>query len=122
MNSAGMEPYAYYRIIDMISREGIDVASLGKFTGFSNDKLVQLLEYCNDEIIGLDPNVYFRNTKRDDKQGKEQGDSGKLLKCPVCGKLVSNAVSEWMVVQYEGEQEPVLTCKYCGGVYEENYI
>lgn len=119
VGSVAMEKYAYYRIIQMLHR-GIDIITIYKLTGFSLKTIERLLEYYNDEIKGIKAKDYFSEYQNEDISidGNKEG----YMQCPVCHKFVSVSACEWIVVQYEDSQTPILVCKYCGGKNEKNYI
>ena len=119
--SAGMEMYAYNRILKMFA-SGVDINTIVQLTGFSREKIFELLDYYNDEIIGLNPNVYFSTPTENELDVKNSYGKIKYYNCPVCNKLITTEASEWVVVMYEDSEIPVLACKYCGGVYAEGYI
>lgn len=119
--SVSMEKYAYNRIIKMFSM-GVDINTIKHLTGFSVDKIFALREEYNDEVVGLNPNVYFSRGAESKESGVNTYEEKKYINCPICNKLVTTEASEWVVVLYEDSQSPVLACKYCGGVYAENNI
>lgn len=121
INSVSMEKYAYYRIIQFIDRN-VDVITLNKLTGFSVSTVERLLEYYNDEIKGLNPNDYFNQSVFELEDVNIETKKNNYIKCPICHKLVSADAREWIVVQYEDIDEPVLCCRYCGGHNEKNNI
>ena len=81
-----------------------------------------LLEYYNDEIKGLNPNDYFNQSVFELEDVNIETKKNNYIKCPICHKLVSADAREWIVVQYEDIDEPVLCCRYCGGHNEKNNI
>ena len=119
--SVSMEKYAYNRIIKMFSM-GVDINTIKHLTGFSVDKIFALREEYNDEVVGLNPNVYFSRDAESKESGMNTYEEKKYINCPICNRLVTTEASEWVVVLYEDSQSPVLACKYCGGVYAENNI
>ena len=121
VGSVAMERYAANRIVKMIAR-GIDLNTIMKLTGFGMNKVFDLQEYYNVEVKELNPSDYFSTSEAycDEMQYTEEKVS--YLKCPVCQRLVTAEAKEWVVVTYENSQKPVLSCRYCGGVYEESSI
>ena len=119
--SVSMEKYAYNRIIKMFSL-GVDINTIKHLTGFSVDKIFKLLEYYNDEMVVINPNVYFSVPNEDGEDAESHLGKIKYINCPVCNKLVTTEAEEWVVVTYEDDPTPMLTCKYCGGVYAEGHI
>lgn len=113
--------YAFNKIIKFIHK-GVDVSTLNKITGHSLEKVIQLLEYYNEEIKNLSPEDYFKNSENEEEKIYIDSIDEKFMVCPNCKRKVSSNANDWIVVIYEDENIPRLVCKYCEGKDEKDYI
>ncbi len=113
--------YAYNKIIKFIHK-GIDVITLSKITGHSLEKIIQLLEYYNEEIKNLSPGDYFKNSENEEEKIYIDSIDERFMICPNCKRKVLSNANEWIVVIYEDENIPKLVCRHCGGKDEKDYI
>lgn len=113
--------YAFNKIIKFIHK-GVDVSTLNKITGHSLEKIIQLLEYYNEEIKNLSPEDYFKNSEDEREKISIDSIDEEFMVCPNCKRKVISNASEWVVIIYEDENIPRLVCKHCGGKDEKDYI
>lgn len=120
-NHVSTNQYAFNKVIKFIHK-GVDVVTLSKITGHSLEKIIQLLEYYNDEIKNLSAEDYFTQAENEKEKISIDSIDGNYMMCPNCGRKVISNATEWVVVIYEDENIPRLVCKHCGGKDEKDYI
>lgn len=115
IDSHASELFADRRILEMLNK-GIDVPTISKLSGKSEEKCIKLQRTINntDEIekklqIFFDNKINIENTIIPKKKN--------YIRCPVCNKEVHAISDELVLVQYENNPRKYLACKNCRGEY-----
>lgn len=118
LNTYSLDKFITRRVLEIING-GVDIATVAKLSDNSIERCVQLQSDNNEHDMNRRLEIFFENkqTKVERKIinkktiDKKEG----YLNCPFCGEITKGTSEEWILVQFEGDDNKYLSCSKCGG-------
>ena len=113
INTCSAELLSTRRILEMIDY-GIDISTIAKINDCSTNKIISLQSKSHEEDdINQKLSAFYKSGIKNDEKIfiNKKG----FLKCPFCNKEVKAISDEWVLVQFNKDEEKHLACRKCRG-------